>query len=86
MSDKPLRGGDHWYYARSQSLAFRTATLVHRLKIVTSYQVAEALGISTTLAYAALDACVKRHRLYNVRRIKNGRFTTVPLRRKSLEF
>jgi hypothetical protein len=72
-----LRGGDHWYAARPQTMCFRAAAVVHRLGVATSHDVAAACGIPVAKAYEALVACCRRPYLYHVGRGERGRF--VPL-------
>lgn len=72
-----LRGGDHWYLARPQTVCFRAAVVVHRLGSAGSHDVASACDISVAKAYEALVACCRRPRLYHVRRAGPGRFAVI---------
>jgi len=71
---RDLRGGDHWYAARSQTVCFRAAAVVHRLGEAGSHDVASACGISVAKAYEALVACCRRPHLYHLQRVDSGRF------------
>jgi hypothetical protein len=74
---RDLRGGDHWYAARPQTVCFRAAAVVHRRGGAGSHDVAAACGIPVAKAYEALVACCRRPHLYHVVRGARGRF--VPL-------
>ncbi len=81
MNSHELRGGDHWYNARPQSLCFRAAVVVHRLGTAGSHDVAAACGISPAKAYEVLIACTRRKHLYHLRRVGPGRFATIRAKR-----
>lgn len=74
---RDLRGGDHWYAARAQTVCFRAAAVVHRLGEAGSHDVANACGISVAKAYEALVACCRRPSLYHIIRASRGRFTPI---------
>jgi len=78
-----LRGGDHWYHARSQTWCFRVAVVVHRLGEAGSHDVAAAYGITPAKANEALRACLRRPQVYHIRRVSPGRFAPIATGPKS---
>ena len=74
MTITDLRGGDQWYQARSLSLCYQVAVVVHRLGVAGSDDVARVCSLSRIKAYEVLTACTRRPYLYHIRRVGPGRF------------